>query len=320
MKNIRPIVKGENLIGYASNLAHELFEGIVRDTGLPYTQDHLNEVANLVQRITIPSRYQAGAVAAGWLHDSAEDISFIDVYNPFAGSIPQEFCNSKQKTGDIIFLNDLLRNAGDEGEAVCYMVDLMTHRKGTLFQEYIINLFNFPVEDPMRQMHILAACNKVSDRRKNTNPDESKNVNDLVKEYLKLDGADIKMLEAFYKRTKTIDAFIRKNDYDIDVGLFVETIRRTFQGKQRANAVDNLSFILPLAERKLLVEAGENNGVFNYQKMRQTLKELYIDSLELYPGDIYEIKKIGLNKGYCYPQGYTPILKEIRRERAINGD
>lgn len=312
MEKLKPIGKGDHLVGYASSLAHLLFDGIIRDMGLPYTQAHLAEVAKLVAYVTAPSGFQDAAVATAWLHDSAEDIKGLDVFDPFDAS-------KAERKEDVVYLNDLLAEAGDEGKAVCFMVNLMTHRveKGIIYPEYVQNIFSFPKAQPQRDLHILTGIIKMADRRMNINPDERRNINKLVKEYISLEGADKKTFEEFYRKTKIIDAFTRKGEItSLDIGLFSETLRNAFMEKQRAVAIDNISFYLPLAEKKLLVDIGEKNNLFHWENVRKMLKETYIDSLRIYPGGIHEVKLLGINRTAPEIPGYTSILKEIREERA----
>ena len=282
--------KGNSLEGYASNLAHNWFKGILRDTGLPYTQEHLNKVALLLGELTVPSKYQEAAIAAAWLHDSAEDIKGVDVINPFN---PDEHGRKL----DVTYLNDLLFDAGDEGVGISFMIFLMTHRKDSvLYQDYVNRIFTFPNESPQRELHILTACLKIADRRMNLNPIEERKADHVADEYKKLEGANTAVLREFYKRTRTIDAFIKKGSFDFDIGLFIETFREAFRQKQKGVALDNLTQYLPLAERRLLVEVRDNNGLFHYKKTRDMLKSIYIDSLAMYPGTIHEVGRMGINR------------------------
>jgi hypothetical protein len=306
--SLRKLGKNENLVAYASFLAHELFQKVSRATGLPYTQQHLAEVARLVQYATLPSDFQDAAVAAAWLHDSVEDIDYMEVRNPY------EHDRSGQEVPE--YLNDLLHEAGEAGEATCYIVDAMTHRKGRSYFKYVMNIFEFPEEGTLRDLKILTSLIKMSDRRKNIDPTDEKNVNTLVAEYMDMGkkGTLRNELEQFYKRTKTIDAFRKKGSMDIDVGLFTETVRQAFRSKQQAVAIDNLSLYLPLAEGKLLVDIGEHNGLFHWEKLRDMLKDTYQDSLRLSELDVHTVKHLGLNKDSAYPSNYTSLLREIRME------
>ncbi|MFH1065170.1 MAG: hypothetical protein V1734_01550 [Nanoarchaeota archaeon] len=310
MQPIRKIEKPESVEGYASNLAYSLFKGITRDTGLPYTHDHLARLAILMGELVISEKYKDAAVAAAWLHDSAEDIENIGVFDPF-GKEPE------RKEG-VAYLNDLLENAGETGKYVCFIVSLMTHRKNALYQDYVYNIFTFPDKPIIKDLHILAGVLKMADIRLNTNPDEKKNVNKCVEDYLALRNADEKTLAAFYSKTKVIDAFRKKGSMDFDVGLFADTLMEGFRQKQRAIATDNICQYLPLAEHRLLVEVGKDNGLFNWQKLRKMLKSTYIDSLRCYPGSLYDVKRMGMNRKAPEIAGYTPLLKEIRME-AANG-
>lgn len=308
MSGLRKIGAGESLDAFASYLAHEMFQGITRDSGLPYTSEHLAEVARLADIILLPSPYKAPAVAAAWLHDSAEDIKGFDVFNPFGPG--------RKKARGVMYLNDLLREAGEAGKHVCFMVDLLTHRKGISYQDYVMRIFTFPESGVQRTLGILAAVVKMADRRMNINPDEHANFNRLVEEYLGMDGQSRQQLEDFYRRTKTIDAFVKRGDRQINVALFVETLQDTFKARQEATAIDNLCLCLPLAEQKLLVQVGEQNSMFGWERLRSMLKDTYVQSLRLYPGvdAIHVAKRLGANRKAPEVPGYVPILDELRRE------
>lgn len=308
MQAIRRIEKGESLEGYASSLAYQLFRGITRDTGLPYTHDHLARLALLTGELTLQSDYQNALIAAAWLHDAAEDIENVNVLNPFQ--------KEPKKEEGAVYLNDLFSNAGEAGEYICFVVNLMTHRKGMIYQDYVNKIFTFPESQLLKDLHILTGVLKMADIRLNTNPDERKNVNSCVEEYFSLRDADEKELEAFYSRTKTADAFRKKGSMEFDVGLFVEALIDGFKQKQRAIATDNICQYLPLAEHRLLVEVGKNNKLFSWQKLRNMLKSTYTDSLRCYSGSLYDVKRMGINRKAPKVAGYTSIFTEIRQEAA----
>src|SRR3989344_851888 len=308
MIHLRKMEQGANLVGYASSLAHELFQGVVRQSGLPYTQEHLAEVARLVAEITLPSAYQDAAIAAAWLHDAAEDIPGIDVFDPFA--------RQPRRKASVIYINDLLAGAGEAGAAAAYMVHALTHREGTPYQVYAFRIFEFPDGGEERKLKILAGIGKMADRRKNLDPRGARDIDSLVDEYLSMKrrGAAMREFEAFYQRTKTIDAFRQQGLMGYDVGLFSETLRRGFHLKQQANAINNLTLYLPLAEHRLLVDVGENSGLFRWDRLRQMLKETFRDSLALSGIDIHVVSSLGLHQGAAYPPGYTPLRTEVRKE------
>ena len=329
LMKIRPFQLGDNLQGYAVHLAHTLFEGITRDTGDSYTTAHLQKVAEIVEKVTLLHHpLRDAAIAAGWLHDAPEDVDNFEVIAPVAleRTVRQE---------GVVYLNDLLKEAGDAGEAVCGMVDLMTHRPGVGYWEYVDHLFSIPAqgtlentqegtpddaqEKKLREWHIFAGLIKIADRKMNMDPDERRRVDDLVEEYFTLRDADEKTLKKFYRKTKTSDAFRRKGSFDFDSGLLVETLLRSFHSKQHATALDNLTQYLPLAEQRLLVDMCEQNNIFHWRKLRRVLKETYIDSLQALEStgiNIYTIRRMGMNRKAPEVQGYTRILKEIRNELA----
>ena len=307
MVTFRKLGRGEDLVGYASLLAHHFFKDVVRDTGLPYTQEHLAEVARLVKHVTVPSSFQDSAVAAAWLHDLAEDIEGVGAFNPFETRVGLK--------KDVLYLNDLLlEEAGNSGIATAYMVHMLTHDPSIPYLPYVNEIFHFPSGTIERTWKILTSIIKMADRRKNIDPNDEKSVDGLVQSYIVLasSGATTQQLEEFYRKTKVIDAFTKKGSMSLDIGLFTETVRQAFRHKQQAVAIDNLAYYLPLAENALLIGVGENNGLFNYERMREMLKATYADSLQLSGLDIHVVKKLGLNRSMQYPEKYTPIRKEFR--------
>ncbi len=334
MVELRPIGPGESLSGYSAFLAHTLFQGVVRDTGLPYTSEHLNKCALLGGELLHPSVFLHAATAALWLHDGPEDMKILDVHNPF-GKRPN------MKDGGKYFLNGLLLEAGDAGRYACYIVNLLTHRKELMsYSQYTDGIFRWPEDEKTVKavlegirdagrvaearfeereikviLQVVTLLSKMIDRRMNLNPDESKNVNELVKEYLGLENGGIGERMNFYRRTKTVDSFERKGDYGLDVGLLVETIRRNFEGKQKGVAIDNITKYLPLAERMLLVEVSPDNRIFKHENVRKMLKGMWEDSLDIADISVYDAKRMGENRGARETPGYAPILREIRMDR-----
>lgn len=308
---LKPMSDHEDMIGYSAGIAHLMFKGKLRDTGLPYTDDHLNGAALLIRGLMFENEFTPSAVSAMWLHDGPEDIKELDVFNPFSE-------RPALKAGAAYFLNDLLKSAGKTGEYTCFIVNLLTHRTDRAsYQDYTDQIFTLPEEPLLRTLKTITILAKMVDRRKNLNPNEKKNVNDIVRQYISLfdSGAGHAELKKFLSKTKTIDAFESKKDFDLDVGLFVETIRRNFEGKQRGVAIDNLTHYLPLAEDLLLMEHSSDNKIFKWEKARSMLKGMYEDSLDISGLSVYEAKRMGHNRGRIIKPGYPPILKEIRTDR-----
>jgi len=311
MDHIRPMKKGEDLVEYCRSIASEMFEGVMRDSGLPYTQEHLGRIAVSTRKLILPTYLQEIAESAAWIHDAPEDIKGVDVFDPL--NRPKFI----RKEG-VTYLNDLLKEADKKGEYVCHVVDLMTHRKDISYKDYAYNIYSIPLSGESIPPRITAEVLKTDDRRFNTSPDDRRNVDKLVDEYLASKDADIETLKKFYKKTKTIDAFTENWDYRFNLGLFVEAVNNAFKEKQLAFATDNLALYLPLAERKLLIGVGKNNDIFDWNGLRQLMKDAYIDSLRIsipYGLDEHFFKMIGENKKVPEVEGYTRLLKEVRNER-----
>ncbi|MGM5480737.1 MAG: hypothetical protein ACQESC_04740 [Nanobdellota archaeon] len=307
MEPLQELGAQDSLVHYAESLARHLFKGIYRKTGLPYTTAHLEKMAEKSADILTTKDYCEPALAAAWLHDVVEDIDSIDVYHPFRGS-PSD----PQKT----YLNTLLKPAGINGTFTSYFVNRLTHRPGIPYFDYIMKIFTFDHNATHPDTKIVAAVLKLIDRFLNTDPDEKRNVEGLLAEYRALDFSDDKVLAAFLKKTRTYDAFLDKGLFYRDDDLFISTLETEFQAQQEAIAIDNLSLYLPFAEQKLLVDIGSDNRIFDYDKLRNLMKQLYLDSIKLYPGvdPIHIVKKLGANKRRTYPADYTPILSEIRTD------
>ncbi len=277
MAEIKPIGKEESITKYARSLAELMFEGMPRASGQPYFSEHLGKNALLVEDIILDSPYKQATIAAVWLHDAAEDIESIDVFSPFL--------KEAKKSAGIIYLNDLMEKAGEDGENACYIDNLITHRETAVaYNEYFNRIFSFPeISGRERDLHTLTAVIKVCDNRLNTNPDEKIDLERLLKQN---PDADQKKLE------------------------------KDYASKQRTMALNNLSQYLPLIESRLLARIGENNGLFNWQKVRNVVKETYINSLRMYSGELKEANNLGRQRDRQQINGYKWILDEIFKEVA----
>lgn len=309
MEHVTPFTTDDDLVAYSKALATRLFSGIYRKTGLPYTTNHLEKMASTASDILNQGPYFKPAIATAWLHDVVEDISGFDVQAP-----PRDL---SQKDSDTIFLNTILENAGADGEAACYLVDKLTHRKEVSYIDYFSSIFDFSDQSPLKNLNVVAAVLKLIDRFLNTNPDETPNVDTLLTAYRNLDWNDEDVVRSFLKKTKTYDAFADRGDFSKDETFFAETLKGRFRSQQEAIAIDNLSLYLPFAEQKLLMSMPVENGLFDWHKLRRLLKQAYLDSLELYPGfdPFHIVLKLGANKKRVYPNGYMPLLVEINKEK-----
>lgn len=302
---LRPIGPGEDIVPYSADLAGILFEGRTRKTGLPYTQAHFAKVAELVDYLLLASPSKPAAVGASWLHDAPEDIDYIDVFSPMNN-------HGVRRRQGIVYLNDLFADAGELGQALCHIVDRATHRIGIPYQEYIQGVFNLARKNPKRILDVKAAVLKVADRHLNTNPNERLNLNALAQTYLSIPDADEEALKAFLEMTKTKEAFDARGNYDKDVALLLETLMEAFRSRQRARAADNLSQYLPLAERRLLAEIHENNGIFDWRKLSDVLKRTYLDSFEVAGANLGDVQQMDASRDLARIPGYNPILREIQ--------
>lgn len=303
--------EGQNLAAFSKELAMFLHDGIKRLTGVPYFE-HLREVSETTKEIIIPSEYSRPVEGAGWLHDSAEDIDFFEVYNAFD---PPKI---EERDPDKVYLNELVRAAHEKGEWLCYLVDRMTNR-GEIYFEYMEKKFTFSKGGVIEDLDILSAILKLVDRKSNTKKDEILEMDQTIQKYMELKNADDEELKKFYSRYKVSDAFRKKGSFEYNVGFFVAALNERFREKVMANALDNLSHYIPKAETKLLVPYFRNrHELFHYDKLRQLLKEAFMESLEILqpsiPNFIQIMRKSGYNRGNEGVPGYVSLRKEIRGE------
>ena len=92
-----------------------------------------------------------------------------------------------------------------------------------------------------------------------------------------------------------------------------------FRSKQWAIAIDTLTKYMPHAEQALLVNVGEDNGIFDWDNVRQIIKNTYLESLKVV--NEYSLinpftvaKKSGMNKKHIYPKTYSSIIEELQQE------
>lgn len=303
--------EGEDITVFSKELAMYLHDGIPRLTGVPYFE-HLREVSEGIKGIIKPSEYSDTVQAAGWLHDGPEDINFFDVFNPFDPPKREDM------NPDMIYLNDLVRLAHENGRWLCYIVDRMTNR-GEIYFEYMEKKFSFSKGGILEDLDILSAILKLVDRQSNTRKDEVLDMEKEVNEYMELKNAGVEELRVFYSKYKVIDSFREKGSFAYNFSFFVSALEKRFREKVMANALDNLTHYIPKAETKLLVPNFENgHKLFHYDKLRQMLKETFMESLEILkpsiPNFIHVMRKSGYNRGNEGVPGYVSLRKEIRGE------
>jgi hypothetical protein len=319
--NVEPYRKDQDFLKYCEDLANLLFAGMTRRSGLPVTQSHLEKVVDGVGDIIIHPEYKISAKGAGWLHDVDEEIEGIRVYNPFQARVMNKI-NGK------IYLNDLLAESNLPGVQACSLIDWLTHRTYDLenmdsYFEYYKNIFSFKASEGMvRNLRIVAGAMKIIDTHGNTNPDETENAQKTLEEYRALKDATEQELIKFYRKIKVIDTFRRAGQPGVtrkNEKLLMKTLEHNFRHSQMARAGNNLAEYIPIAERQLLVKVGKDNGIFDWYKLRELMKQLAINSLRLYaPGNpnegIYTVERLGLNrKSPAYPN-YRRIYSEIRED------
>ncbi len=331
MLDFAPYEKGKDLVVYCSDLACTVHAGVSRDNGRPY-KTHLEDMVESMNCVLKKSIFLPVALAATWLHDGPEDGENFDVYNPYAKKL------SKMK--DKVYLNDLLAQSGEQGKMVCHIVDQLTNRRTLRYFDYMQKLFSLPRSEPQRSLKMLSIAIKIMDRKSNTLPGERINLNEELEEYRRLheDGASVEMYKQFYRQQKVMDTFTELGEFGYDSSLFYEAKRQRFQGKKICYAVDNLQLYIPGAEEILLlglgkkgqyfnIEEARKNPLFDYDILRQKFKDCAHRSFEVMReripfkkgNHIYWIKKTGLNRDWKPPQGYTPILKEVKKEMMDKG-
>jgi len=323
--------KDQGLVKYCKAIACTVHSGVSRDNGKAYT-DHLEDMVEAMECVLKPSEYSVVAKSAAWLHDGPEDTVNFDVFNPFN----KRFKRKK----DIIYLNDLLVEAKEQGEHVCYLVDRLTHREGVSYQEYMHQLCRIGNKKTHRQLNTLTLAAKIMDRMSNTVPDELINLNEELEYYrtLHFKGMSKAIFESFYRKQKVLHTFQKHGEMGYNPSLFFQAKIDRFYNKKLCFAVDNLQQYLSQAEEVLLVKFGKKkdhfdinlareNDLFDYDKLREKFIICAERSLAVLQkqmpfrteAHIYIMMKTGYNRDWEQIDGYTSVLKEIQNRLLKKG-
>ncbi len=162
MEEIPGFVRNSDLVGYSRDLAVNLHKDAKRDSGAPYA-DHLRAVAGFAEGFLRPSRFKPAGISTSWLHDAPEDTPGIRVFNPFRPPVDAE--------NNAVYLNSLLKEAGDEGAWMCYMIDRLT-RRGENYFDYMMRKFSISRDRAKRILDRISLAIKIADRTSNSIPDE----------------------------------------------------------------------------------------------------------------------------------------------------
>lgn len=321
-KKVEPYEKGQSLILYSRGLAEIAHAGMDRDTGEPYSI-HPRDVSDKLSYLVLDVRFNVAAQAAGFLHDVAEDADEFEVYNPFE----HHFSTEMFRRSDRMYLNDLLREAGQEGKFSCYIVDKVSFRQDSSYAEYMDRIFSFSGFDGVtKSLDMIAALLKFVDRKVNCIPGEVLNPTKILAEYHKFKDADIATLREFYKRKKITDTFISNGGIFYDEELFVEALQDKFETKKVANAWDNLLYYLPETARFLLSDSTENevdnSSLYDKNRVSELIKKCGRNSLQILDdagfGDPLKVVHIayrsGKNRDRKFEPGYMHWLKKLRLE------
>ncbi|RME80229.1 MAG: hypothetical protein D6769_00045 [Methanobacteriota archaeon] len=288
------------IASYSKRLAYSVFRKMKRDTGESVIRGHLLPVVETTSSIINDGRFQHLAIAAAWLHDIVEDIDNYNVVNPFAS---QHYTETNPST---ILINNLLSSYGELGNSLSYIVFLLTHNSGELYQDYIQRIFNFPDRDNLNilRLHVIASIIKLADKRSNLNlSEEGLALKTLSKAYDTYTGEELlsvirKMKLNWYGRglpTKT---------------EFLDLVSAKFRTRQKIIALENLSHYLPLAERRLLIRKPVNR-VYDKRLLRELLTTLYMDSIDASLMPIEQVIALRGLKSKSWPPTYKPIIREI---------
>ncbi|MFH1637360.1 MAG: HD domain-containing protein [Candidatus Woesearchaeota archaeon] len=271
----------KEIIEYCSELAKEAHKDMTRDTGEPYFL-HPQEVACLVDKLLLKTRFKEAGVAAAYLHDVVEDVEEFDVCHP-PGEIFKMFLPS-----DKTYINNLLLAAGDTGNKICYILDKVTLRDSTSYAEYMDKIFSmFPSRGYMRSLDIISLVLKFADRTVNCLPGEVLNKRVLLAEYRKLENANAAELSKFYKKKKVTDTFIAKNGICYDEELYLYAMDDKFESKKVANALDNVLCYIPEIDKLLLQDDVDNiagvgeDEIYDKKKLDELVDKCLFNSMNI---------------------------------------
>jgi hypothetical protein len=224
-------------------------------------------------------------------------------------------------------LNDLLKEAGEKGKQICYIVNKLTWRKDKeSYSEYMDRVLEVNDSGLNRALDIVAIIIKLSDRVQNTLPFEERgDVNEIVKEYTKLNErkAPEKEFMEFYKKHKVLDYFRQKANYKYDVNLLVKALNDVHDITLESNSWDNLGEYVGKPEELLLSRPKENDKlVYNPDKLRSLIKKANVNSLKIFCSHlgvdplkaIKIIQRTAHYRGSLEVKGYPNILEEIKEE------
>ncbi len=169
--------------------------------------------------------------------------------------------NFQKRRKDIVYVNQLLKNAREEGEQVCYIVNRVTRRPGLpkyLYITYSSSVFALPSADsPHYGDAIVASILKLVDSWKNAT---SKELVHWCSQYESAEEIKSRR-ERMVRQAKALSGIARV----------------------KGNAQNNIGYVLPQAEYVLLGHVKDGGGVFNPEKLEAYMRRMYVYSFVAAP-------------------------------------
>ncbi len=336
--------RSSNIVQFSRYFSVKLHSNTVRDNGRLYP-DHLKEVAGKTSDIIVSPRYKRSAEAAGHMHDSHEDIPGVVILDPrkFSFYFNEQPLQLPEEHAGKLIINQELEKFGEEGEHTSFVIYMVTREKHNRTKfDYVFNIINAfdnaggdELKIPPKVMHELVTVSlivKTADLNSNTDPDEAYFGNHDLREARNANQKGTAAMIDFLVEHGVADGFFERGKFvGFDESLFLQLMEAQFEEKKLRYAIENVGMYLPKIEKRLLITPGLEGGVFNlqkardnglydYDKMRELLTSLYansvriLDTLQFPSGSsIHIATKLGTAKGVGY-QNYEPISEEIKAQ------
>ena len=244
--------------GLAKNYVHK---GQYRLTGEPFIR-HPERLERLTRDIFRDTEFKTSARAAALVHESAED-SNITVFG-------EEPC-----------LCNFYRSVEEDGKRICYIVDKLTHKKGTIrYIVYMHQIFNLAPSGETRDLDIITLIMKILDRYENTNPRKRINKDYYREEFreFKGQGREQELIEKY-----KISEYIRPGK-KLTADMLVNSLEEKLVRKLSVNAIDNkglpylpkIEYAYPYlwaADRVLFEELSEYDKRLFYPEAMREIKK-----------------------------------------------
>jgi len=254
-------VSRELIVPRSHDLAKRyIHKGQYRLTGEPFIR-HPERLEKLASDVLQDTEFKTSARASALVHEGAEDSNII--------IFDQQPC-----------LYNFYSQVEEEGKRICYIVDKLTHKKGTIrYIVYMHQIFNLAPSGETRDLDIITLAMKILDRYENTNPRQRIKKDHYREEFreFKGQGREQELIEKY-----KISEYIRPGK-KLTADMLISSVEEKIVRKLLVNAIDNIGPYLPrieyaypylwAAERVLFEDLGESDKRLFYPYAMKEIKE-----------------------------------------------